>query len=424
MRNDLPYDLTHYVFQAGLTGRLLTLNTIPVEAGARLALDMAGVVQMSPFRRNLTMDARVDFVSFFIPHRHHYGQEWIDFIIQGVDENVTFTGYTLPEDAPTSYLGGDYRGEVPKWLVDGYVMIFNRYWRVPTYDEDILPLGWYPPAKLSRRYGRQVTYLPRIWNTGTKTEVTPEDYMVGVSGNQLSLLEFAQQKARLRSERVREWFGQRYNDVMQRVYGTSVNVDADQRPTQLSRTMQWLSGYDVDGSDDATLGSYAGKGQVSFNHRIPARVYNEHGVIWTVVALRFPSVHMDEVHYLTKKVNPSYKEIAGDPAILVNEPPEKVNLNDYFSGVGMADDVGNAPYGQHYRMHPDHVHVDYKTIDGFPFIGTRFSSRSASQYVVKDDYNRSFQTQQLGHYQVRARCGVMKWSPVPPVDASIFAGSR
>ena len=423
--NKVPYDLSHYVFQASRVGRIITLNTIPIEAGARISLDMAGVVQMSALRRNLTMDARFDVNSFFIPHRHHYGKDWRDFILQGVDENVTFTGYTIPEGQTLSYLGAQYRGEIPKWLLDGYNQIYNRYFVIPTAEGDKVDMGFIPTdTEITQRYGLQATWLPRIWNTAIEGEVDQDDWNVPVTAGNLSLLDLATQKSRLRTERVREWFGQRYNDVMQRSFGTSVNIDADERPLQVGRTVMWLSGYDVDGTDDATLGSYSGKAQAVFNHRIPRRAYPEHGVLWTVATLRFPSVPLREVHYLSKKVNPTYQEIAGDGDILVNEPPVTVDLNDYFSDSGLVSDAGIAPYGQHYRMHPDHVHIDYDTVDGYPFISERLNNLRGTRYVTDPNYEPVFQTDALGHYQVRARCGVQKWSQVPPVDASIFAGSR
>src|SRR4051794_41895873 len=52
---------------------------------------------MSPLRRGLAIDSTVDIFTFYVPHRHVYGEQWIKFMKDGVNATplptVNTTGY-------------------------------------------------------------------------------------------------------------------------------------------------------------------------------------------------------------------------------------------------------------------------------------------------------------------------------------------
>ena len=426
MSNDVrfKYDLGHYSMQLGRIGFLQTLSTIPVVAGDKISIDLVGVWRLSPLRRNLTMDARVDLTAYFMPYRHFYDEQWIDFIKEGIDEVQTFAGVDLGTTI-ASCLGAPYKGNVPTWLVGGYNRIWNRYWRMPTDTLERADGDIWGVDPLDAALGQPVCYMPAIWNTPIDGEVDAADLQVSTAGNVLDLTQLAQQKARLETERRREFMGRRYRDVMDRTFGTSPSVDQDERPRLLARQSFWLSGYDVDGTDAASLGNYSGKAAAVGGIQVPRQHYTEHGTIWVMCVVRFPPVHEYEVHYLTKKPDYSYREWAGDPDIMANEPPETVDLQDYFlDGFPHTQDAGIAPYGQWYRYHPNHVHEIYGDVDGFTFIDKTLSSRFVARYHEKNTYSTVFQTEQLGHWQSQARVNVEADRVIPPVTASIFAGSQ
>src|SRR5258708_3178057 len=129
----MPHDLSHLGFLAGQIGRLITISTTPVIAGDsfemdafvalrlspfRLVLaiyspasistssviagvsfemDAVGALRLSPLRRGLAIDATVDIFTFYVPHRHVYGEQWIKFMKDGVNATplptVNTTGY-------------------------------------------------------------------------------------------------------------------------------------------------------------------------------------------------------------------------------------------------------------------------------------------------------------------------------------------
>src|SRR5687767_8279632 len=80
----MPHDLSHLGFLAGQIGRLITISTTPVIAGDSFEMDAVGALRLSPLRRGLAIDSTVDIFTFYVPHRHVYGEQWIKFMKVGV----------------------------------------------------------------------------------------------------------------------------------------------------------------------------------------------------------------------------------------------------------------------------------------------------------------------------------------------------
>src|SRR5207247_138006 len=66
-------------------GRLITISTTPVIAGDSFEMDAVGALRLSPLRRGLAIDPTVDIFTFYVPHRHVYGEQWIKFMKAGVN---------------------------------------------------------------------------------------------------------------------------------------------------------------------------------------------------------------------------------------------------------------------------------------------------------------------------------------------------
>src|SRR5690348_16366881 len=80
----MPHDLSHLGFLAGQIGRLITISTTPVIAGDSFEMDAVGALRLSPLRRGFAIDSTVDIFTFYVPHRHVYGEQWIKFMKEGV----------------------------------------------------------------------------------------------------------------------------------------------------------------------------------------------------------------------------------------------------------------------------------------------------------------------------------------------------
>src|SRR5437660_5090684 len=74
-----------------------TISTTPVIAGDSFEMDAVGALRLSPLRRGLAIDCTVDIFTFYVPHRHVYGEQWIKFMKDGVNATplptVNTTGY-------------------------------------------------------------------------------------------------------------------------------------------------------------------------------------------------------------------------------------------------------------------------------------------------------------------------------------------
>src|SRR5690625_7396285 len=93
----MPHDRSPLGFLAGQIGRPTTTSTPPVIAAASFEMDAVGALRLSPLRRGLAIDSTVDIFTFYVPHRHVYGEQWIKFTKAGVNATplptVNITGY-------------------------------------------------------------------------------------------------------------------------------------------------------------------------------------------------------------------------------------------------------------------------------------------------------------------------------------------
>src|SRR5436190_1912683 len=83
--------------------KLCRLDTPIIFIEARINLSRfvvtgcAAKTSLSPLRRGLAIDSTVDIFTFYVPHRHVYGEQWIKFMKDGVNATplptVNTTGY-------------------------------------------------------------------------------------------------------------------------------------------------------------------------------------------------------------------------------------------------------------------------------------------------------------------------------------------
>src|SRR5207237_315354 len=101
--------------------------------------------------------------------------------------------------------------------------------------------------------------------------------------------------ANLHTDQERDYFMQRYHDVISS-FGGKTSYDADNRPLLVMRSNLWASGYDVDGTDQTSLGQFSGRVQQTYKHstniniiaRRTGKDVNSHtvldGIITTIMA--------------------------------------------------------------------------------------------------------------------------------------------
>src|SRR5215218_7988887 len=114
----MPHDLSHLGFLAGQIGRLITVSAAPVIAGDSFEMDAVGALRLSALRRGLAIDSTVDIFTFYVPHRHVSGEQWLKFMKDG------FNATSLRTINPDT-------NKIPKHLFQGYLNIYNNYFKAP-----------------------------------------------------------------------------------------------------------------------------------------------------------------------------------------------------------------------------------------------------------------------------------------------------
>src|SRR5262245_40041575 len=167
----MPHDLSHLGFLAGQIGRLITISTTPVIAGDSFEMDAVGALRLSPSRRGLAIDSTVDIFTFYVPHRHVYGEQLIKFMMDGV--NAT----PLPTVNTTGYLDhADFLGTIktdtytnPKHLLQSHLNIYNNYFKASS-----MPYRTYAnPNELNQdhaHYGFRYCHLKNMWTSPLSPE--------------------------------------------------------------------------------------------------------------------------------------------------------------------------------------------------------------------------------------------------------------
>src|SRR5207247_924668 len=113
--------------------RRITIPLTLVIAGDSFEMDAVGALRLSPLRRGLAIDSTVDIFTFYVPHRHVYGEQWIKFMKDGVNATplptVNTTGY-IDHAAFLGTINPD-TNKIPKHLFQGYLNIYNNYFKAP-----------------------------------------------------------------------------------------------------------------------------------------------------------------------------------------------------------------------------------------------------------------------------------------------------
>ena len=176
-------------------GRLGGISCVHVNAGDSIDLDMTSIINMSPFRRQLTVDARLDTFAFFQSYEKVYGDDWKTFIESGTDESVTFTGDALTGSLYFTGIADVMTGTIPKWVLHMINNVWNYYFRIPSVTAE-KSLTAEPAAGDEARYGYAVPHLPSyLTASDSYQEITTADYQLSTGGT-LDIIDLAQLRAR------------------------------------------------------------------------------------------------------------------------------------------------------------------------------------------------------------------------------------
>lgn len=446
------FDVSGYSFPTGVMGGLKTLFTRKLIAGDSIDLNMRGLFRLAPLKRHLNMDAQIDVCVFYVKDRQIYGQDFIDFIKDGVDNAVTLPSITLPSPVGITYmscLGMLHKpGQAyPRWAIEPYNRIWNRYYLIPSVTPEIPDSDDYSPLEttaptghtsansplpisssiIQARHGYPIARLKNSYNTGIVSNLTPADREVAipVSGTaDLDIIDLEKVKARYRTEVEREYFNIRYSDVMKGTWGSGVNVDADERPTMLYRATSSMSGFDVNGQGDANLGEFSGKSMANHGFDMPRFYVPEHGSLWVTASVRFPAIMYNEYNPLSQIPNPTYVELAGDYDVVSAQGEENMTSTDWFDN-SSGFSIGNVPYGNWYRGGHSFVDHNLLTLDNFPFIrNLNMADHIDVAYERLGEYDAIFKSSSQANWQAQCAFKCIAHRRYPSGRRTLFAGTR
>src|SRR5471030_1757933 len=279
--------------------------------------------------------------------------------------------------------------KIPKHLFQGYLNIYNNYFKAP----------WMPDRTESNP-----NELTRQMTTSTTS--------IDIMGLQAAY-------ANLHTDQERDYFMQRYHDVISS-FGGKTSYDADNRPLLVMRSHLWASGYDVDGTDQTSLGQFSCRVQQTYKHSVPRFFVPEHGTMFTLALVRFPPTATKEIQYLNAKGALTYTDIAVDPVLYGNLPPREISMKDVFRS-GDSSKKFKIAEGQWYRYAPSYVSPAYHLLEGFPFIQEPPSGDLQERVLIRHhDYDQCFQSVQLLQWNSQVKFNVTVYRNLPTTRDSIM----
>src|SRR5437764_525446 len=142
------------------------------------------------------------------------------------------------------------------------------------------------PDEGEARYGLRWSEPKRIRTAPLPPETELSSQMT-TSTTSIDIMDLQAAYANLHTDQERDYFMQRYHDVISS-FGGKTSYDADNRPLLVMRSNLWASGYDVDGTDQTSLGQFSGRVQQTYKHSVPRFFVPEHGTMFTLALVRFP----------------------------------------------------------------------------------------------------------------------------------------
>ena len=280
-------------------------------------------------------------------------------------------------------------------------------------------------SEFQNSFGFPTSRLETPYTRGIVDEINTADKELA-SVTEFSIVELNKLKKRYKSEQERNWFARMYPDVMKGDYGVGVSIHSDQRPEIIMKHEYSIQGYDIDGTDDATLGVSSGKALGDSTFFMPRKYFEEHGSVWFTMVIRFPTIMEHEMNPLhnVDMANPTFKQIAGNPDIIAGEEPASDDLDSWSTETGNID-IGTLPYGQWYRHQCNYVDIKYDKLQGYPWINSgTITNHQQAVYVQSNEYNDIFQSKRFGNAQAHVAFKMNSYSNIPDPRTSIFAGSR
>src|SRR5205807_232762 len=163
--------------------------------------------------------------------------------------------------------------KIPKKMIQGCCDFLNNYFIAPLMLDNTMPII-IELTEIDNSYGLLCFHLKNIWTAPLPPETELSRQMT-TSTTSIDIMGLQAAYANLHTDQERDYFMQRYHDVISS-FGGKTSYDADNRPLLVMRSNLWASGYDVDGTDQTSLGQFSGRVQQTYKHSVPRFFVPEH----------------------------------------------------------------------------------------------------------------------------------------------------
>lgn len=399
------------------------------------------LVRLSPLKRALIQDLRVEAYLFYVPHRLVWDkfETFVEVGPLGSSANSGFQGGTAAVSPPllsTIKVNGDDELFMPRAKQGtpynalrrrAYNLVYNEYLRdeqaalitadteLPTGGQLVAPLrNWVTLLRLSPDLGISAEASVTFDTQSATAAVAHVDYS-----------EILRARAEYRAQQMRSFYGTRYHDIL-RSYGIRTNYQMLQRPEIVARARSKAHVSDVVETDSAGLGKLAGYGIDAIRVRMRRRSFPEHGTLLGLMWIR-PDI-MDEAFtdYMVKS-NRVFEDFY-DPFMGIL-PPTAIQVRDVFDNAAAAVDQNVLGYAPHYewlrkpqnrlRTGMDEWYTNpWRKSDG----SIPASWADLQTFGHATDADTLFSDTTYGHFQVRASNRFSKISLVPRSGVSVLPG--
>src|SRR3546814_873271 len=268
------------------------------------------------------------------------------------------------------------------------------------------------------RYGFRCCHLKNIWTAPLPPETELSRQMT-TSTTSIDIMGLQAAYANLHTDQERDYFMQRYHDVISS-FGGNTSYDADNRPLLVMRSNLWSSGYDVDGTDQTSLGQFSGRVQQTYKHSVLRFFVPEHVTMFLYALFHLQTSTMKDIQYHNVKGVCAYTYIAVHPVFYRNLPPGNISMKHVFRSRDSSKKFKIAE-GQWYRYAPSYVSPAYHLREGFPFVQEPPSGYLQERVLLRHAaYDQCFQSLQLLQWTRMVNFNVTVYRILPTTRASLM----
>jgi hypothetical protein len=401
--------------KTGKIGRVNCLRQQLLMPGEKMDIQISGKVRMTELRERDVLRINAHLATFYTPMRWLV-DNWTTYVTEGPE-----TAETIPEvteaKASTYGVGAQYdvptagpNSEIYQFWKNAYLRCYNEWYKWPedtdvtSVDDDgeiAVPLS---KAWTRARYNAKPTDTEN-YNTPSTTEV--------------DVRWLAEAQARFRSAMKRDVlsFG-RWMELVEQTWKGDGSREVDQVPMMLDQVEVGVNPRELPATDGPSFGQWQSLYDFNVNHSIRGFVAPEHGIITTMLVVRFAPV-IEGKHPFLNSNNMTWETLVGDPEFLASAYPVQVKTEDVAMNTTVNQSLGYLPAGWHWRSDHDVIGPKIDALDSFPMMETpMLSTQGKDATRIKN----AFQTDKLGDYLADIYFTETSTQPIGTAMDSYFSG--